>query len=271
VVDDFVASFPEEYTPPSASVLRTFAAAVPDQVCGTTVAQAAAALAPVGYTVEELDDTGDPAVPVLRVLRPESDRAATEPWGLYVLDCRRPDAAAIEVPHPLSDVHTEDVGVAAFREASAAALLVAGIRRDEMDPAHTSSSVFETVHRALVQKDRLIVQVHGFDEPAHEDVGDVVVSAGTRPTATVMAIRERLEATGFRVCMYRTGDDCTDLGGTTNVQGRTARPLADFVHLELSCRTRTQNEDALVGAVFGHGGGSVSTEGPEPSCSATPQ
>jgi hypothetical protein len=269
VVDGFVASFPDHYTAPTAAVLRTFRDAVPGQVCGTPVEEAAAALAPVGYTVEELRDTGDPAAPDLRVLRPASGTAAAEPWGLYVLDCRRLDGAVIEVPHPIADAHTEDVGVAAFREASAAALLVAGTRREAMDPAHTSRSVFETVHRALVAPRRLMVQVHGFGASGHEGVGDVVLSSGTRPTATTRAVRDRLQASGFRVCLYHSGDECTDLGGTTNVQGRTARPVAEFLHLELSCRTRTLNQDALVRAVFGHGGRAASTQGLEPSCSGS--
>jgi hypothetical protein len=251
LVDAFVASFPSTYTAPRQEELEVFAGLFPERVCDLPTKDASEALGKVGYSVSEFRDSGAAGTPLLRVVEPASRADEDHPWGLFVVDCRHRSGPVVEVPHPLADVKTEDVGVDAFRAGNAAVLMVAGTDRNLMDPAHVSTSVFQTVNDAYVTPGRVIVQLHGFDAAEHSGVGDVILSSGTtQPPAMLEDIRDRLVGVGFSVCLYAMAHDCSDLGGTENVQGASARPTAQFVHVEMSCETRVINAELLARALF---------------------
>lgn len=214
---------------------------------------------PLGYEVRAIVDTATGRrADVLTERRGPRGHG----WGMVVLAEHPSTQLVVEVTHPLFDVGTSRVGVAAFRRADAAALLVAGAHRyanadGSSDVAHDRRTMFARLDRALVSSQQTVLQPHGFDreaQPTGDDVAraDVVVSAGVSPAPpTIERMATRLRAASFRVCVY-DGDDCAALGATTNVEGAWAHVMgADFIHLELSREVRDDpsRSDDVVEAV----------------------
>jgi hypothetical protein len=146
----------------------------------------------------------------------------------------------VEVPHPVADVNTEDVGVEVFRVADAEDLFIAGAHRDanaggSAAMAHASKSVSQGIHKAAIKPSTKVFQPHGFSQADHPDCGEAVVSAGTDvPTQLAQTIHSGLRSAGFNARLY-DGDSCPPLGATTNVQGTWTRSMgADFLHVEAS-------------------------------------
>ena len=89
-------------------------------------------------------------------------------WGMYVVARHPVRRLVVEVPHPVFDIGTAQIGVAAFRKAGAAVLLVPGTHRyanrdGSSDVAHEDRTMFARVNRALVAKGDVVLQPHGFD------------------------------------------------------------------------------------------------------------
>ena len=251
---------PERPAPSAATQLRGLAARLstrydrPRGREGADLAQAFTALADgherraaslgtrVGYRVARAGG--------VRLLEPGA-RARRRGWGVFA---HRPDGAdlAIEVPHPGSDLDTEDLGIRLFQASGARALLVAGARREAVDVAHDEESPFALVSAALARPGLVTVQLHGFDEREH-DVGDAVISSGTdQPDPAAERVAEALGRAGYEVCLYR-GGACEALAGRTNLQQRAAHEAgAQFVHVELARPLRDSAADrARVARVLG--------------------
>jgi hypothetical protein len=202
--------------------------------------RAAALAGPIGYRVVRFLDADSRRRLVLLVER----RPVRRGWGLYVHSPTSDSRLIVEVAHPGSDIKSERVGSAVFRLADATDLLVAGAPRyagddDSADVAHNDRSVFDAVHRAALARGSTVLQPHGFDSARRDaEYGDIVVSSGAAPTEPVRSLARGFQTRGFETCLYRKGL-CEGLGGTTNVQGRSARAAgAWFVHLELARRLR---------------------------------
>lgn len=220
------------YMRPSAGAASTMAEAA-RQIEAGDLSAAAAAVRPYGYIVEQLTEMENDAKII--ALRPE-DPTTGRGWGTYLFAEQAALAATIEIPHPRADLWTEDLGAELFLHAGARWLLMAGTNRDAgpgADVAHESGSVFEAIHRATIG-DSIVMQLHGFDGGTRS-YGDAVVSSGTdHPGPFTEAAATALQGIGLRVCIH-DGDHCTDLGGTTNVQGSSTREAqGTFLHVELS-------------------------------------
>ncbi len=219
---------------------------------------AAAIAGPLGYVVTRLQDTTTGRRFVVLSEPLDGSRGPTRGWGLFVLSPSAPSGTIVEVPHPVADRATEDLGTALFLAVHARALLIAGAHRDAgaggaADVAHRRDSVFEAIHRAASASGGPVVQIHGFDAETHRSSGDAVVSSGTAtPGADVRQLAEALEMGGLRVCVY-DGRRCAGLGGTTNVQGASARDAnVGFIHLELGADVRADDaaSDRVVQAIM---------------------
>ena len=226
----------EKYVEPSLRQLAEFASLASSMETGDLVGASQYAEA-LGYTLVRFDDssTGQRML----VAREEAEYAH-EPergWGTIVVD---PEGAniLIEVPHPIYERGTSEVGVGLFRETGAKALLVAGAHRyswedERSDVAHASNTAFNAAHEALLPAS-FVVQPHGFDSEEKYYYPDVILSSGAVPaSARAKAIYRGLEEAGLSVGLYDRDSRFENVGGTTNAQGVSTRQAGgEFVHVE---------------------------------------
>lgn len=191
------------------------------------------------YTLARYDDASTGRS--LMVAREEAE-PAREPergWGTIVV-LPEGDDILVEVPHPVFDIKTAQVGVEVFRETGASVLLVAGAHRyswddKRSDVAHAPETAFDAAHEALLPA-RFVVQPHGFHSDEEDGYPDVVLSGGVAPAPPkVQAISRGLEDEGIDVGLFDGGSRFEDLAGTTNIQGASTRESGgEFLHVELA-------------------------------------
>jgi hypothetical protein len=225
------------YEVPSRDQRQEVAKAVLHFADGTGDA-AAAPLDAVDYSVREGVDPVTGRRYAIAVDQVDKQRG----WGLVLRDLTTDVRRVVEVPHPRSDMRSEELGLALFREQPGTLLMMAGAHRraanGAADVAHRADSVFDALARGFARRGMPQVQVHGFDDdsaPGH----DVVLSEGSG-TAGPAAHRvgDSVEAAGFAVCRAWK-QDCAKLEGTQNVQARAAAELGgDFLHVEVSHSVR---------------------------------
>lgn len=178
------------------------------------------------------------------LLRPERLPDARG-WGLVAVRVDGVDLV-VEVPHPRSDLDTDDLGTRLALATRARWLVVAGARRDladgAADPSHREDSLLHAVHVALAEQGVPAVQVHGFADRSLPGA-DVVVSPGSaRPGPLLDAVAEGVERIELRACLAEERR-CGRLEGRTNEQGRASqRSDAAFVHLEVARSVRRDRD-----------------------------
>jgi hypothetical protein len=116
-------------------------------------------------------------------------------WGVYVFS---PSASKpwvlVEMPHPTDDYPSPFIGTAVFEMMDAGLLMIAGAGREVLwtnqgdynnskslsDPSRVYNSVFNTAHRAFVDRysNSFALQLHGYDSDPHEGQLSLVISAG---------------------------------------------------------------------------------------------
>ena len=167
-------------------------------------------------------------------------------WGAILVDRSTPARLVISVPHPVSDINTEDLGIAAHREVPGSILLVAGAHRQASDGAadvaHNDRSLFHIAASEFARHRLPHVQLHGFADKNLPDA-QIVVSTGSAPRTELAAeLADALYRAGFVTCRA-WATRCGRLEGTTNEQGRFAEAVgAVFIHLELSWSVRRDPE-----------------------------
>ena len=240
-VNSFVAAIPGKstgaYDVPTSSERATMASAF-DAIESGNLSRAASLVNPLKYDVVQYKDTVTGRTFVMLAERRNADGSWPHAWGMYVFSPKATSDTSVEVDHPVADWNTEDVGVETFRKANAEDLFVAGAHRyansdGSADVAHAGAAVFEEIHKAAVESETKVFQPHGFSQADHPDYGEAVVSAGTAPpTQLAQDVHGALRVAGFDARLY-DGVSYSDLGATTNVQGKSARALgADFLHVE---------------------------------------
>ncbi len=178
-------------------------------------------------------------------------------WGRHALRVGSRASVHVEVPHPVTDRASAQLGVELFEASSARHLTVAGASRRSIegrgDAAHDDLVPFDAVHRALLPRVSLVVQVHGWATANHPDLdADVVLSPGIGRLDGLDLLARSLEAVGLRVCVPTSFDDCDRLAGRTNLQGASAAEAGvGFLHLEVADTVRTDDDlrAALVGTI----------------------
>jgi len=187
-------------------------------------------------------------------------------WGLYAFRVDSTSNIIIEAPHPLYDRRTPSVAMDIYRALNARALLIAGAHRNansdgSADAAHTTKSIFHSIHAALSQEiqtasgNAIILQIHGFHTSKHNGYPRAVFGFGEKMQGTEFAIAQKLQDAlsnqGISVGLC-TGDVWKELCGTKNTQASITHGGL-FIHIELDEKMR-QNDDALIAAltqVFG--------------------
>lgn len=203
-------------------------------------------LAAVGFGVNRLTDSASG--------RRYDEVAATRPgkgehWGRLYLNANSGILWNAQVPHPVADQDTEQLGVRLLEGAPGGALVLAGAHRrageeGAADVAHREDSLFHAIVLELQKRGVPGVQLHGFARSSERPY-EAVLSTGAARNALneTSALADRLETDGLRVC--RGWSARCPLEGATNVQGRAAEDQgAKFVHVELAPAARGDGSDA---------------------------
>ncbi len=234
------------YTPPGDSRREELARGVGHLLDGDA-ARAERVLTPLGLGVTRLTDTDSGRrYDEIAALRPNGEAAR---WGRLYLTADSDVRWNVQVPHPVSDRDTEELGVRLLEDTPSGSLVVAGAHRragrtDAADVAHREDSAFHTIVVELQKRGVPGLQLHGFAESSDRPY-EAVVSGGSAQSTTgeASALADRLESEGLRVC--RGWSARCPLEGTTNVQGRSAeRRHAAFLHVELAPDARDDGRDA---------------------------
>ncbi|MFD4406190.1 hypothetical protein ACFWPH_25870 [Nocardia sp. NPDC058499] len=231
-----------EYRPPSPETAAAVAAAVTELLESGTVDRV-----PDTYRLEDITTGDDDTLEgLVEQGRPTAGN------GLYV--ARPPSATrspvVVQIPHPVADKHTEDMGTQLFAETDAQLFMLAGAHRnagdDSADVAHRDDSTFAAVNDAVIGADTVVVQLHGFSADKHDDdYGEVVLSSSVdEPSPLLRQMADDLEDNGFDTCVYN-GKRCRQLAATTNVQAVQARARgAEFIHIEVDHDIRDSRSDS---------------------------
>ncbi|MEU9236036.1 hypothetical protein [Streptomyces subrutilus] len=243
-ISRFTAGFAEDggYRTPTEQERRAFVAAVAHLLEGDPEA-ARAGLTEIDFTLRTVTDAANG-----RRYAEVADSASesghtTRGWGRVYVDLDGPARWSVQVPHPVADARTEQLGARVLRGAPGGVLVLAGAHRDAgedgaADVAHRDDSVFHAVVDELTRRNLPGVQLHGFADESFRG-RDAVVSTGRGDSAVADA--ERLTA-----ALRRDGlDVCTaysarcKLSGRENEQGRAAADRRSrFLHLELNKTVR---------------------------------
>lgn len=174
-------------------------------------------------------------------------------WGKVLYRLQPRQELAIQVPHPVFDGGTPELGVELFERTGAQALVLAGAHRwnraeraEEQpdrglaDAAHTTSTFFHAIHETLSGP---VLQLHGFRARGPEEP-EVFLSDGQddgHDPAPLVELRDSLQAQGFRPFIVDFQEDY--LTARTNVQAQQRRGQ-DFIHMEVSDSIRRGPERA---------------------------
>ncbi|MEW1698377.1 hypothetical protein ACIQCR_19595 [Streptomyces sp. NPDC093249] len=170
-------------------------------------------------------------------------------WGRLYVPADAPVRWSAQVPHPVADRGTEDLGTRLMEGTPGGALVLAGAHRtagkgDAADVAHRTDSAFHVIVDQLQKRKIPGVQLHGFAR-AKDRPYDAILSTGATQAASTDArtLADLMEDGGARVC--RGWSDRCPLEGTTNVQGKAAQQDgAAFIHVELAPDNRAETAEA---------------------------
>lgn len=278
------------YVPPAPQQRGSFASMAESLLAGDTAAADGMAAA-LGYEVVEFTDTNSWLV--LHGLREVLQGGGqTKGWGAYFVNLSSEVADLIEVPHPLFDSYSWDVGARVFIDCRARAFLMAGAHRNAngsgtADVAHLTNTIFHAVHQTWNGEEggNTAWQIHGFNldnHPAFPADTDAVLSNGDGGmSGEIVGLDGFFHTNGFLSHAYNTldansaanlqvngeidGTVFSPLGARTNVQGIRSRSVGGtFVHVELeqSIRFNSANR-ATVAALVSDGIRASSRVAPE--------
>jgi hypothetical protein len=201
------------------------------------------------------------------VLREDlSQGQASRGWGSYIFNPAGRINAVVEVPHPLADAQTPEIGGAVFELAGARGYLLAGAHRLKADVPDLVDSIFHQVHTAWIGPAANVAawQIHGFASAKHAFPDGAHVIASTGDGAIVPEVEmldAKFESEGLATYVFNQtpprsaanqqlngdvpGVTFRSLAATANQQGRHSRSLGGaFVHVELESRLRLDAQQA---------------------------
>lgn len=255
---------------------KELAIALIDQNIPTALAQANA----LGYELVRFVDRSSGQI-LYGIREKKLNNSLKQGWGSYFINPSGRTEALIEVPHPLFDRFTPEIGAKVFLNSGARGFLIAGAHRhtnpnNAADVCDMSNSVFQTVHQAWVNYQLKTWQIHGFRVATKTNFPKqtaIVLSDGKgQITPEMIDLNRRLEACNFKTYAYNTlsasdshneqvnatisGQIFSPLAATQNRQGIYCHRLGvAFTHLELeqhirySQRIREQVAEAIANSI----------------------
>jgi hypothetical protein len=201
------------------------------------------------------------------------DRERVDPirgWGSYIINPHSRIDALVEVPHPIADAQTPEIGGLVFENAEAKGFLLAGAHREKADVPDLVESIFHQVHTAWIGPFARVAawQIHGFAgfKHAFPRGAEVVASTGDGDIVPeVTALDSMLEDRGLNSYVFNDraadsrlnkrlnqgvpGVTFTSLAAKQNEQGRLSRSMGGaFVHVELETSVRSKEDVREVAA-----------------------
>lgn len=184
-------------------------------------------------------------------------------WGAYIYNPGYAHDSAVQIPHPLFDIDTPEMGVQLFKDLQSRWYMLAGTHRyanqsADSDMSHNENSVFQVAHK--ISDAEWVPQLHGFNDqnPIYDDYPQVIISNGTTsPHNVQFNLQDQFRQRDFTAGVYKeeTKEDLRLLAATQNVQGQYSRSRDDkFIHLEFTNPIRTQSpltQQAVAGMVSG--------------------
>jgi len=160
-------------------------------------------------------------------------------WGRVYLDLDSRPQWSVQVPHPVADQGSEQLGVRVLRSSPGGVLVVAGAHRksgrnNSADVAHRRDTVFHAVCAELARRKMPGIQVHGF-APSSAPGFDVIAStaSGSLGRTEARRLAGALRDRDFHVC--RAWARSCPLEGRENMQGRVAQEEhIPFLHVEFA-------------------------------------
>ncbi|MFF4396263.1 hypothetical protein [Streptomyces sp. NPDC001480] len=189
-----------------------------------------------GHRYAEVADRTDAAV-------------APRGWGRVYVDLDHPARWSVQVPHPVADLGTEQLGVRVLRDSPGGVMVLAGAHRkagsgNAADVAHRRDTVFYAICAELVRRGMPGAQLHGMAASSAPGY-DVVAStgAGSAGRADGRRLADALGTHGFHVCRSWVRD--CPLEGRENMEGRAADAAnVPFLHVEFAPEARTDGAPA---------------------------
>lgn len=236
---------------------------------GMRVQQLVQELRQAAATGEPLDEVREDAAALqLEVSELEGHLLLEDPtgrgWGKMLFRRGAPTGLVVEVPHPLSDYRTPELGLRMFEESGADVYLLHGANRYNSarasleqptqratDAAHSGATFFHEAHCGLARSSDCVLQLHGYDSEPGDPT--VVLSDGLHDGRDPQLLTELTEELGEQGLSYLVSDFESPLGrrlgGRTNLQGQQRDCL--FLHVEVGEEARRDLEPRLVQAVAG--------------------
>ena len=236
----------EAYIQPGQDVLDRFESAFLYLIEGDHNA-AIAEVEAFNYELAWLEADGlDEPIPVLLEKLPVS-----RGWGTYIYNPGYTNNSSIQIPHPLFDIDTPEMGVKLFNEINPRWYIMAGTHRyanegGEADMSHNENSVFQIAH--TISNVEWTPQLHGFNDqnPIYDGYPEIIISNGTQsPHDIQFDLQDSFRARDFTAGVYKeeTHDELRLLAATQNVQGQWSQNSTNqFIHLEFSNPIRTQSQ-----------------------------
>ncbi|MGW3494480.1 hypothetical protein [Streptomyces sp. NPDC001020] len=170
-------------------------------------------------------------------------------WGRVYVDLDSRPRWSVQVPHPVADQGTEQLGVRVLRGSPGGVLVIAGAHRNagkgnSADVAHRRNTVFHAVCAELARRNMPGIQVHGFASSSAPGF-DVIAStsSGSRGKSEARHLADSLRDRDFHVC--RAWARSCPLEGLTNLQGRAAQDEhVPFLHVEFAPALRSDGPAA---------------------------
>jgi hypothetical protein len=215
-----------------------------------------------GYVIYKWKDTSDNDKIYYILMEPSADikGGVSLGWGTYIYNENGSNKVAVEVPHPIWDTNTWEVGFRGYQQTNAKFFLMAGTHRyangrdpAPADPAHNTQNIFYTVHTQIANTADHVFQFHGFNSSNdnYDGYPNVILSNGTSsPSQILNDFKTEINVEGFSVGIF-DGINYSLLGATTNTQGKWSNQQnLSFVHCEIDyfIRTNVSNWENFIDA-----------------------
>ncbi len=169
-------------------------------------------------------------------------------WGTIIYSKDGKSDITIEVPHPIWDTNSWDIGIKVYIKLEAKYFIMAGTHRytntdSSSDVAHNNNSIFNTAHQTFATP--ISIQIHGFNKSnsIYSGYPDIVISNGTLyPQEILYTLSKNFEIFNFSTGVFSqiTYTQLSRLGATTNIQGKWSNNNnKTFIHIEFDYPLRT--------------------------------